>query len=110
MLSKERCTEQSRQSPSPGGWHHTLHGLLAQDVRKGTVGQGRGEVLPGPINTATEHWSLQIHDRFFKHTLLVTENVQTTSFDLFPVLDTKLIHVPKVQGLGLFLNTSANPR
>lgn len=26
--------------------HHTLHGLLAQVVRKGTVGQGRGEVLP----------------------------------------------------------------
>lgn len=23
--------------------HHTLHGLLAQDVRKGTVGQGRGQ-------------------------------------------------------------------
>lgn len=28
--------------------HHTLHGLLAQDVRKGTVGQGGGEVLQGP--------------------------------------------------------------
>lgn len=47
---------------------------------------------------------------FFKPTLVVTENVQTTSFYLFPVLDTKLIHVPEVQGLGLSLNTSANPR
>ncbi|EDL08319.1 mCG145917, isoform CRA_a, partial [Mus musculus] len=45
--------------------HHTLHGLLAQVVRKGTVGQGRGEVLPRPINTTTEHWSLQTHDWYW---------------------------------------------
>lgn len=55
--------EKSRQCLSPGGGvtphgprrHHILHGSLAQDVRKGTVGQGKrgGE---GSTPKAHEHY------------------------------------------------------
>lgn len=67
--------KKSRQYLSPGGGviphgprrHHILQGSLAQDVRKGTVGQGEGgrEVLPRPVNTTVELGSLKTHDWYW---------------------------------------------
>lgn len=121
MLFTERCTEQSRQCLSPEAGTTPCMAYWLRMSGRGQWGRAGGEVLPRPINTATEHWSLQVHDilgsilntrqgHFFKHTLVVTENVQTTSFDWFPVLDTKLIHVPKVQGLDLQIPGDAGRR
>lgn len=77
-MSRQYLSPEGGVTPHGPRRHHILHGSLAQDVRKGTVGQGKGgrEVLPRPINTTVEHGSLKTHNWYWvAHSLHVPRHL-----------------------------------